>query len=68
MTIRSWPDYPWRFQVGDQVWVRGWKDDHARIVSRQITGNGWPHYRVIDEIGAEFIVPQIHISSRPISA
>jgi hypothetical protein len=64
--IRIFNGYPWRFQIGDQVWVRGWNDESARIISQQITRNGWPHYRVVDEIGAKFIVPQIHISSRPI--
>lgn len=65
---RIFNGYPWRFQIGDQVWVRGWNAEHARIISKRITSNGWPHYRVVDEIGAEYIVPQIHISSRPISA
>lgn len=66
--IKIFHGYPWRFRIGDQIWVRGWNDDHARIVGRHSRGNGWPHYVVADDIGAEFIVPQIHISSRPIPA
>lgn len=59
---------PWRFEPGDDVYVRGWAvGDAAKVVGTiQPTRSGWPHYLVVDYVGIEWQIAQIDLSSKPI--
>jgi len=60
---------PWRFAVGDAVYIAGWPQDSALITAAFGRGRaGWPHYSVVDHKGAEWVVPQQCLSSVPITS
>lgn len=61
---------PFRFETGDLAYVRGWPvDESARVISGFFPqGRPFPHYLVADGVGIEWIVPQIHMSDRPLPA
>ena len=61
---------PWRFKAGDEAWIAS----HQQSCPVKVTEafgygpSGWPHYYVVDEEGAEFVVPQQLLSASPIPA
>jgi hypothetical protein len=59
---------PWRFLPGDHCYVYGWAADAQVVVTRQLIFRSAPHYYVVDPDGAEWRVPQLHLSRSPISA
>ena len=61
---------PWRFKVGDEVWIAGKRQPYPATVSEAFGygPSGWPHYTVVDFQGAEFVVPQQLLSKVPIPA
>lgn len=66
-TPSSTRDYPWAFIVGQTVYVVGRpQSDAYQVVGGELWKN-FPHYRLIDAWGAVWRVPQIHLSSKPIS-
>lgn len=66
--MKRFTGYPWRFNVADLVWVRGWPQEPAKVVDRCVNDYGFPHYYLVDDNGIEYLVPQIHLSSRMIPA
>lgn len=53
---------------GDRVYVRGWRQDVRLLVkrlSRRRTRLGFPHWICTDAAGYSWVIPQIHMSSRP---
>lgn len=61
------PAYPWRFRLGELVYVVG----HPLHDSFTVVGGelwfGWPHYKLYDRDGHTWRVPQLHCSSKPIT-
>lgn len=57
---------PWRFQPGDVAYVRGWSQDYATTVRKQLHGCGVPHYLVEDHHGNQWKISQLELSSCPI--
>jgi len=56
-------DNPWRFVVGDSVYVAGWEQLPAKITAAFGAGLlGWPHYVVVDHQGIEWTLPQLMLS------
>jgi hypothetical protein len=61
------PSYPWKFVAGQTVYAQ----KHSRVGgdSLVITGgeliHGYPHLQVVDIHGQEWILPQLHCSSKP---
>jgi hypothetical protein len=70
MKARELNANPWRFKVGDEVWIAGDRQPYpSKIVEAFGYGrSGWPHYQVVDCQGTEFTVPQQLLSKSPISA
>lgn len=69
--LRKLNSQPWRFLPGDKVYVRGWAPSATGLVTcqrHQRSGRHFPHYLVVDEAGAEWRIPQLHLSARPITA
>lgn len=58
----------WRFSVGDTVWIRGWAEP-AKVTTLAAwrARSGFPHYVVVDSVGAEWIVSQLEVSSKAIA-
>jgi len=58
---------PWRFAVGDEVFLAGHPQFAAKVVAAFGHGrSAWPHYIVIDYEGTEWTVPQQILSKSPI--
>jgi hypothetical protein len=58
---------PWRFAVGDDVFLAGHPQVAAKITATFGYGrSGWPHYTVLDYEGTEWTVPQQMLSKSPI--
>lgn len=58
--------HPWRFRIGDIVYVRRRKvDDTFKVIAGELW-LGWPHLIVVDIINRTWRVAQIECSSRPI--
>jgi hypothetical protein len=63
MIIEKLKDNPWRFVVGDSVYVAGWEQLPAKITAAFGAGPfGWPHYVVVDGQGIEWTLPQLMLS------
>jgi hypothetical protein len=70
MIIEKLNDNPWRFAVGDSVYVAGWRqtDENGNPEPAKITAAfgagllGWPHYVVVDDQGTEWTLPQLMLS------
>ena len=58
--------YPWRFSLGDEVYVLG----HTNAVTFKVVGGelwmGFPHLHAVGPDGKTWRLPQLHCSSRPI--
>jgi hypothetical protein len=61
---------PWRFKVGDEVFIASRRSQWpAKVVEAFGYGpSGWPHYLVVDVQGDEWTVPQQLLSASPIPA
>ena len=70
MKTRELNANPWRFNVGDEVWMAGDRQPYpSKVVEAFGYGrSAWPHYRVVDCQGIEFTVPQQLLSASPIPA
>ena len=58
---------PWRFAVGDVVWIAGHEQEPAKVT--KAFGHGrlsWPHYLVVDHQMHEWTVPQQCLSRLPV--
>jgi hypothetical protein len=63
MIIEKLNDKPWRFAVGDSVYVAGWEQLPAKITAAFGAGRlAWPHYVVVDGEGTEWTLPQLMLS------
>lgn len=65
--MRSVAVNPWRFYVGDFVWVRGWCLDPNKPsgeVIEQLHGLPMPHYLVRDHIGSTWRLSQLELSGK----
>jgi hypothetical protein len=60
--------FPWRFRIGDPVYVNGQFPDASFIVTGGELWVGFPHLYVLDSDGKAWRVPQLHCSSKPITA
>lgn len=70
MNTRVLNAQPWRFIPGDHVYVAGWPRDETAVVTAQQTVNRWrfPHYLIVDSVGIEWRMSQLHLSRSPIDA
>lgn len=61
---------PFRFETGDLAYVRNWpRDESARVISGFFPqGCPFPHYVLVDDVGIQWIVPQIQMSTKPLPA
>lgn len=67
MNVRLLNSQPWRFNPGDLAYVRGWPQQHpVQVLEYDPQPGCLPHYLVIDCMGAEWRLPQIHLSRRPV--
>ncbi len=58
--------HPWRFRLGNSVYVRGRGfDETFKVVGGELW-LGFPHYTLLDPAGRTWRVAQIECSSRPI--
>ena len=58
---------PWRFAVGDVVYIAGQAQEPAKVT--EAFGHGrisWPHYRVVDHRGDEWTLPQQCLARSPV--
>ena len=59
--------YPWRFSLGDTVYVLG----HPSAASFKVVGGelwfSFPHLHLVDETGHTWRIPQLHCSSKTIT-
>ena len=67
MNTRLLNHQPVRFNPGDLAYVRGWPQAHpVKVIEYAPQPGRLPHYLVVDCLGAEWCLPQIHLSRRPI--
>ena len=60
--------YPWRFAPGDAVYVVGWPQETVKVTEDFGHGrSSWPHYRVVDWQGDEWVLPQQCLSRTTIA-
>lgn len=60
-------NYPWRFRLGDHVYIRGRGLSETFVV---VAGELWlscPHLTVVDADGRAWRVAQIECSAKPIT-
>jgi hypothetical protein len=58
---------PWRFRLGDNIYVRGRGfDETFKVVGGELW-LGFPHLTLVDPAGRTWRVAQIECSSRPIT-
>ena len=67
MILEKLRDNPWRFAVGDVVYIAG----HEQIPAKVTAGFGhgglsWPHYLVVDHQGQEWTLPQQCLARSPL--
>ena len=59
---------PWRFRVGDHVWVRGHHPDERFEILGGELWRTFPHYLVRDlTTGEEWLMPQLQLSRKPLT-
>lgn len=59
--------FPWRFRLGDPVYIVGQFPDSTFIVTGGELWLGFPHLNVLDCEGKVWRIPQLHCSSKPIT-
>lgn len=65
--LRRLNSQPWRFKIGQAVYVRGWPVDATALITAQLAASDvFPHYLAVDNDGNEWQLPQIHLSTSPI--
>ena len=58
---------PWRFAVGDVVYIAGQAQEPAKVTEAFGYGrSGWPHYLVVDHQGHEWTLPQQCLARSPL--
>ena len=58
---------PWRFAVGDVVYIAGHEQEPAKVTAAFGHGrSSWPHYLVMDYQGHEWTVPQQCLARLPV--
>lgn len=58
---------PWRFAVGDVVYIAGHEQEPAKVTEAFGYGrSNWPHYLVMDYQGHEWTVPQQCLTRLPV--
>ena len=58
---------PWRFAVGDVVYIAGHEQQPAKVTAAFGHGrSSWPHYLVMDYQGHEWTVPQQCLARLPV--
>lgn len=72
MSLAPAPDeqgrvYPWRFRIGDLVYIKGHPLDETYTVTGGELWLGFPHLKLYHRDGSMWRVPQIHCSSKPIT-
>ena len=70
MPLNRFTNRPHQFEPGDRVFLRpiAAPGDWAMEVIEQLLHRGWPHYRLRDPIGGEWMVSQLELSSKPFVA
>lgn len=58
---------PWRFHLGNTVFIRNRPTDARFVVVGGELWVGFPHLKVRDEQGKTWLVSQLECSSKPIS-
>lgn len=58
---------PWRFRMGNTVFIRNRPTDARFVVVGGELWVGFPHLKVQDEQGKTWLVSQLECSSKPIS-
>ena len=59
--------YPWRFCLGDYVYIRGWPSESTyQVIGGELWCN-FPHLHVSDGNNGMWRIPQLHCSSKTIS-
>jgi hypothetical protein len=67
MILEKLRDNPWRFAVGDVVYIGGQPQNPAKVTEAFGTGRlSWPHYLVVDHQGDEWTLPQQCLARSPL--
>jgi len=68
MNTRLLNSQPWRFRIGERVFVRGWSvlEEGYIVEMVQPAPGGFPHYLVATRAGAEWQIAQLELSRSPI--
>lgn len=62
----SLTQYPWRYRVGENVFVKYMSlHDTFTVVGGELL-KGWPHYILFDCNGQTWRIPQMHCASKPL--
>ena len=67
MILEKLRDNPWRFAVGDVVYIVGRAQEPAKVTAA--FGHGrphWPHYLVVDHQGDKWTLPQQCLARLPV--
>ena len=68
MILEKLRDNPWRFAVGDVVYIAGHEQIPAKVTAAFGHGrSSWPHYLVVDYQGHEWTVPQQCLARSPLT-
>ncbi len=60
------PTYPWKYHIGQHIYVRGWPlTERVQVVGGELW-LGCPHYLALDGDGKTWRLPQLHVSSKSI--
>lgn len=61
------PTYPWKYHIGQNIYVRGWPlTESVQIIGGELW-LGCPHYLALDGDGRTWRLPQLHVSSKSLS-
>jgi hypothetical protein len=67
MILEKLRDNPWRFAVGDVVYIAGHEQIPANVTAVFGHGrSGSPHYLVVDHQGLEWTLPQQRLARSPL--
>ena len=70
MPLNRFTNRPHQFEAGDVVYLRpiAAPGDWPMRVLDQLSHRSWPHYRIADPIGGEWVVSQLELSTKPFQA